>query len=60
MLAVPAWVLFSSRLVDRDNPRRVGGIQRLWDRMGVPLTRAIERRVSPPVGLNLFCVARRF
>jgi SAM-dependent methyltransferase len=59
MFAVPAWVLFSSRLIDRGNPRRVGGSLRIWDRIGVPLTRAIEQRVSPPVGLNLFCVARK-
>jgi SAM-dependent methyltransferase len=59
MLAVPAWVLFSSRWLDRDDAERVGSSMQLWDRMGVPLTRALERRMPPPVGLNLFCVARR-
>ena len=57
--AIPAWVLFSSKWLDRDNVQSVGRSLELWDRVGVPLTRAIERRVSPPLGLNLFCVARR-
>ena len=59
MLAIPAWVLFSSKWLDRDDAERVGRSLQIWDRVGVPLTRAIERRVPPPVGLNLFCVARR-
>ena len=59
MLAIPAWVLFSSRWLDRDDTGSVGRSLELWDRVGIPLTRSIERRVSPPMGLNLFCVARR-
>jgi SAM-dependent methyltransferase len=59
ILAIPAWVLFSLRWPTRDDTRRVGGSLRLWDRVGVPLTRSVERRVQPPIGLNLFCVARK-
>ncbi len=59
MLAIPAWVLFSSRWIDRDDRQSVSGSLNLWDRVGVPLTRAIESRVRPPIGLNVFCVARK-
>jgi 2-polyprenyl-3-methyl-5-hydroxy-6-metoxy-1,4-benzoquinol methylase len=59
MLAIPAWVVFSSKLVDRGDARSVGRGLQLWDRVGVPLTQAIERRLRPPMGLNLFCVARK-
>jgi SAM-dependent methyltransferase len=59
MLAIPAWVVFSSKWSDRDDTQRVGRSLGLWDRVGVPLTRALERRVPPPIGLNLFCVARK-
>jgi SAM-dependent methyltransferase len=59
MLAIPAWAVFSSGWLDRGDTQRVGRSLDLWDRVGVPLTRAIERRVPPPIGLNLFCVARR-
>lgn len=58
-LAIPAWVLFSSRWLDRDDAQSVSRSLQFWDRVGVPLTRAIERRVPPPLGLNLFCVARK-
>ncbi len=59
MLAIPGWVLFSSSWLDRDGGDRVGRNLDLWNRFGMPLTRAIEGRVPPPLGLNLFCVARR-
>jgi 2-polyprenyl-3-methyl-5-hydroxy-6-metoxy-1,4-benzoquinol methylase len=59
MLAIPAWAIFSSRWLDRGDAQRVGGSLQLWDRVGVPLTRALEQRVRPPAGLNLFCVARK-
>jgi 2-polyprenyl-3-methyl-5-hydroxy-6-metoxy-1,4-benzoquinol methylase len=58
LLAIPAWVLFSSRWIDRDDHQGFSGSLRVWDRVGVPLTRAIESRVRPPIGLNVFCVAR--
>jgi SAM-dependent methyltransferase len=35
------------------------GSVRLYDRLGVPLTRAIEGAVRPPVGKNVLLVARR-
>jgi hypothetical protein len=44
MLAVPAWLLFSSKLVDRDDTESVGGNRALCDRVGVPLTSVIEPR----------------
>jgi SAM-dependent methyltransferase len=59
MLAIPAWALFSSRWLNRNDAQSVGRSLQLWDRVGVPLTRAMERRVPPPMGLNLFCVARK-
>jgi SAM-dependent methyltransferase len=59
MLAIPAWLLVSSKPVDRDEVQRIGRSLEVWDRVGVPLTRALEARVPPPIGLNLFCVARR-
>jgi SAM-dependent methyltransferase len=59
MLAIPAWVLFSSRWLDRDDAQSVGRSLEFWDRVGIPLTRSIERRVPPPLGLNLFCAARK-
>ncbi|MDB4950111.1 MAG: hypothetical protein JWM27_2760 [Gemmatimonadetes bacterium] len=31
----------------------------LYDRWIVPFTRAVERRVPPPIGKNLLCIARR-
>jgi SAM-dependent methyltransferase len=54
-LAIPAWVAFSRTDVNRT----VGGGLSLWDRTGVPVSRFIESRVRPPIGLNLFCVARQ-
>jgi SAM-dependent methyltransferase len=52
-LAIPAWFVFSHMNVDKRHGERLG----LWDRTGVPLTRAIESRVRIPFGLNVFCVA---
>ena len=59
MLAVPAWMIFSPRWLERDPAHEGDPGLDLWDRFGVPLTRAVERRVRPPLGLNLFCVAVR-
>ncbi len=58
ILGIPAWMAFSKRWLSA-NPRRWGSSLGLWDRVGVPLTCAIERRVQPPIGLNLFCAARK-
>jgi SAM-dependent methyltransferase len=57
MLGIPAWIAFSSRWLDRGNSAHVSRSLRLWDQVGVPLTSLIERRVHPPIGLNLFCAA---
>lgn len=54
-LAVPAWFAFSRTGVKDTQARSVS----LWDRAGVPMTRALERYVQPPVGLNLLAVLRK-
>jgi len=51
-LAIPAWLAFSGTNTDRT----YGPSLSVWDRTGVPLTRAIEERVPVPVGLNLLAV----
>jgi 2-polyprenyl-3-methyl-5-hydroxy-6-metoxy-1,4-benzoquinol methylase len=53
-LAVPAWIAFSRTEVDRTQK----GSLSIWDRTGVPLTRAFEQRLRPPLGLNLLAVLR--
>lgn len=35
------------------------GLARLYDRVVVPVSRALEERVEPPWGKNLICIARR-
>jgi len=37
------------------NPR----LTRIYDACGVPLTRAIEAIIPPPIGKNLVLIARR-
>jgi SAM-dependent methyltransferase len=32
---------------------------RFYDRVGVPITAAVERFVAPPMGKNLYCIARK-
>jgi SAM-dependent methyltransferase len=49
------WLLYV-RLLRRELTESTVGF---YDRWIVPLTRAVERRVSPPLGKNLLCVARR-
>ena len=51
-LAIPAWIAFSHSNTDRT----YGPSLSVWDRTGVPLSRAIEERVRVPVGLNLLAV----
>jgi SAM-dependent methyltransferase len=55
-LAIPAWMV-SGRLVGRDD--RIVKSLDWWDKFAIPLSRSVETRVHPPLGLNLFCVARR-
>jgi SAM-dependent methyltransferase len=54
MLAIPAW-LFSGRMVD-EKAREARSLD-AWDRYAVPVVRAVESRVPPPIGLNLLGVA---
>jgi SAM-dependent methyltransferase len=55
-LAMMPWILFSRF----SKPGTDGGASlRLWDRTGVPLTRLVESRVRPPIGLNLLGVGQR-
>jgi 2-polyprenyl-3-methyl-5-hydroxy-6-metoxy-1,4-benzoquinol methylase len=53
-LAIPAWIAFSRTNVEKTQGRSLS----LWDRTGVPVSRALERRVRMPVGLNLLAVLR--
>ena len=56
LLAIPAWFAFSRfSAPSNDDP---GNSLSIWDRTGVPLSRMIESRVRPPLGLNLLCIAR--
>jgi SAM-dependent methyltransferase len=54
VLSIPAWWIFSQGNVERS----VAGRLSLWDRTGVVVGRFLESIVRPPVGLNLFCVAK--
>jgi SAM-dependent methyltransferase len=54
MLAIPAWMIYSQMNLEADTT--VSNNLSLWDRVGVPLTRAIETRVRVPIGLNLLSV----
>jgi 2-polyprenyl-3-methyl-5-hydroxy-6-metoxy-1,4-benzoquinol methylase len=51
-LAIPAWLAFSRTDVERTQ----GASLSIWDRTGVPLSRAIERRLNVPLGLNVLAV----
>jgi SAM-dependent methyltransferase len=52
MLAIPGWWIYSH--TDLDQTYRPSLL--VWDRSGVPLSRAFEKRVRVPVGLNLLAV----
>jgi len=54
ILGLAGWP-FSGRMLKAGES--VAGSLSLWDRYATPLTRAFERRVRIPIGLNLFCVA---
>jgi 2-polyprenyl-3-methyl-5-hydroxy-6-metoxy-1,4-benzoquinol methylase len=51
-LAIPAWAAFSRTEVDRTQ----GASLSVWDRTGVPVSRALEARIRPPLGLNVLAV----
>jgi 2-polyprenyl-3-methyl-5-hydroxy-6-metoxy-1,4-benzoquinol methylase len=54
LLGLAGWP-FSGRMLKVGDS--AAGSLSLWDRHATPLTRALERRVRIPIGLNLFCVA---
>lgn len=56
MLAIPGWWIYSHTNLDRT----YGPSLSAWDRTGVPLSRALEKRVRVPVGLNLLAVFTDF
>jgi SAM-dependent methyltransferase len=62
LVALPAWFVFS-RLKVRNKQSRPGGNLgrdlRVWDNTAIPVTRWIESRLRPPVGLNVLGVGRR-
>jgi len=51
-LAIPAWVAFSRTDVDRTQSASLS----IWDRTGVPVSRALEQRIPIPIGLNVLAV----
>jgi 2-polyprenyl-3-methyl-5-hydroxy-6-metoxy-1,4-benzoquinol methylase len=53
-LAIPAWFAFSRTDVERTQAASLD----IWDRTGVPLSRALEQRIRVPVGLNVLGVFR--
>ena len=55
LLGVVPWFI-AGRVLRRPGLDPVAA--RLYDKIGVPLSRALERRVHPPIGRNLACVAR--
>jgi SAM-dependent methyltransferase len=62
LLAIPAWFAFSRLGIRRKQGTKGSGIGRdlqLWDKTAVPITRLLESRVRPPIGLNVLGVARR-
>ncbi len=56
ILGIAPWWVFCT--VGRST-RLDSGLAAAYDRFGVPLTRAIERMLTPPVGKNVLLVARR-
>jgi len=54
-LAIPVWVAFSKSNAERTPDAGLS----IWDRTGVPLSRALETRIRMPLGLNLLAALRR-
>lgn len=50
------WIV-AGRVMKR--PRFDPAIAMIYDRVAVPVLRAVEERIEPPVGKNLLCIARR-
>lgn len=53
-LAIAAWIAFSRTDVERTQSASLS----IWDRTGVPISRALEQRIRVPLGLNLLAVLR--
>lgn len=62
LVAIPAWFAFS-RLGIRNKQSgpnaKLGRDLQIWDKTAVPMTRWMETRVRPPIGLNLLAVGMR-
>jgi SAM-dependent methyltransferase len=62
LVAIPAWFAFS-RLGIRNKQSgpnaTLGRDLQIWDKTAVPMTRWLETRVRPPIGLNVLGVAMR-
>lgn len=50
------WFTFCRML--RQEPAQTW-VVRSWDKVALPVLHAVERRVSPPFGISVFCVAER-
>jgi 2-polyprenyl-3-methyl-5-hydroxy-6-metoxy-1,4-benzoquinol methylase len=62
LIAIPAWFAFSRLGVRRRQGTSAGGIGsqlQIWDRTAVPITRWLESRLQPLLGLNVLGVAAR-
>jgi SAM-dependent methyltransferase len=60
LIGIPAWFAFSRLGIRRKQGAREAGIGRelqVWDRVAIPMTRWMETRLRPPVGLNVLGVA---
>ena len=62
LVAIPAWFAFSRLGIRKKQGAREAGIGRelqVWDRIAVPMTRWMETRLRPPIGLNVLGVASK-
>jgi SAM-dependent methyltransferase len=62
LVAIPAWFAFSrlgSRNKQSGRYATLGRDLQIWDKTAVPMTRWVETRVRPPIGLNVLGVAMR-
>ncbi|MHB8487888.1 MAG: class I SAM-dependent methyltransferase [Candidatus Dormibacteria bacterium] len=60
LVGIPAWFAFSRLGIRKKQSAREAGIGRelrIWDKTAIPVTRWLETRVRPPLGLNVLGVA---
>lgn len=55
-LGAGVWLTFCRLL--RQEPAQ-SWVVRSWDRLAIPVLHGLERRVTPPFGISVFCVAER-